>query len=188
MMLDDESLIEGCVKGKRDAQNSLYKRYASVMLGICMRYSKNRDEAEDILQESFIKVFLNIKGFRSEGSFEGWIKRIVVNTAISHIKKNLRQTFYEGSSEFGFTLQEGESDADESGLMEFNIGQEKLLELIQSLPTGYKTVFNMYVIEQMTHQEIAEMLGISVNTSKTQLHKARKYLKLRIIEIVKKKN
>lgn len=186
-MFDDESLIEGCINGKRDAQNGLYKRYSSTMLGICMRYSKNRDEAEDILQESFIKVFLNIKGFRKEGSFEGWIKRIVVNTAISHIKKNVRQMFFENPDDFGFSVQESETEDGDGGLMEFNIGQEKLLALIQSLPTGYKTVFNMYVIEQMTHQEIAELLGISVNTSKTQLHKARKYLKIRIFEIVKKK-
>ena len=188
MMLDDESLIEGCIKGKRDAQNSLYKRYASTMLGICMRYSKNRDEAEDILQESFIKVFLNIKGFRSEGSFEVWIKRIVVNTAISHIKKNLRQSFIEGTGEHGFTLQEGDPGGENDGLMEMNIGQDKLLALIHTLPTGYKTVFNMYVIDQLTHQEIAESLGISVNTSKTQLHKARKYLKVKILDIVKKKD
>lgn len=174
----DKKIIEGCIKGKRHAQNELYKKYASLMLGICLRYAKNKEEAEDIVQEGFIKVFINIKGFRSEGSFEGWMKRIMINTAITHIKQNLKHQYHTDIEEIEEIHVISEEKQDDDSVVK--IPQAKLMSIIQSLPEGYKMVFNLYVFEQLTHKEIAEMLGVSINTSKSQLSKARKLLSTKI--------
>ncbi len=174
----DKKIIEGCIKGKRHAQNELYKKHVSLMLAICLRYAKNKEEAEDILQEGFIKVFNNIKGFRSEGSFEGWIKRIMINTAITHIKQNLKHQYHTDIDEIEEIHVVAEEKKDDDSVVK--IPQAKLMSIIQSLPEGYKMVFNLYVFEQLTHKEIANMLGVSINTSKSQLSKARKLLSSKI--------
>jgi RNA polymerase sigma-70 factor (ECF subfamily) len=173
----DNKIIEDCIEGKRHAQNKLYTRYASQMLGLCMRYAKNKDEAEDILQEGFIKVFLNIKGFRREGSFEGWIKRIMINTAITHNKQNLKHQYQTDINEIEESHVIDEVKKDDETI---KLPRAKLMELIQSLPEGYNMVFNLYVFEQYTHKEIGNMLGISDNTSKSQLSKARRLLAQKI--------
>ena len=142
-----------------------------------MRYAKNKDEAEDILQEGFIKVFSNLKKFRGEGSFEGWIKRIMVNTAINHYQRNLKHYFHNQLEDIQEAI--GEFN-DEDFHPDDNISRKKLLSLIQELPEGYRFVFNLYVFEDYSHKEIAETLNISVNTSKTQLFKARKWLMKRV--------
>jgi len=176
----DKNIIDDCIDGKRHAQNKLYKKYASAMLGLCLRYAKNKDEAEDILQEGFIKVFLNIKGFRREGSFEGWIKRIMINTAITHNKQNLKHQYQTDINEIeeSHVFEELKKDDDT-----IKLSRGKLMEIIQSLPNGYKMVFNLYIFEQYTHKEIGEMLGISDNTSKSQLSKARRLLSQKIAEV-----
>ncbi len=176
----DKNIIDDCIDGKRHAQNKLYKKYASAMLGLCLRYAKNKDEAEDILQEGFIKVFLNIKGFRKEGSFEGWIKRIMINTAITHNKQNLKHQYQTDINEIeeSHVVEELKKDDDT-----IKLPRAKLMEIIQSLPDGYKMVFNLYIFEQYTHKEIGEMLGISDNTSKSQLSKARRLLSQKIAEV-----
>jgi len=178
----DQKIIEGCIRGKRIAQNKLYNKYATVMLGICMRYAKSRDEAEDILQEGFIKVFLKIGDFRGEGSFEGWLKRIMVNTAITHNKQNLKHQFHSDIDEIEETLIVDQEDKP-GDLGEVKIPRSQLMGMIQNLPEGYRSVFNLYVFEQYTHKEIAEIMDISVNTSKSQLSKARKLLTTRIAKI-----
>lgn len=181
----EQKIIEGCIKGRRSAQNKLYSKYAPTLLGICMRYARNKSEAEDILQEGFIKIFSNISGFRGEGSFEGWLKRIIVNTAITHNKKSLKFDHHLDidTTDESTIIQEEVTEE----LPQMKIPQAVLMQLIQKLPDGYRTVFNLYVFEQYSHQEIADVLGISVNTSKSQLMKARRYLIARINELLTQK-
>lgn len=181
----DLKIIEGCIKGKRNAQSKLYNKYAPVLLGICLRYARNRTEAEDILQEGFIKVFSSIQGFRREGSFEGWLKRIIVNTAITHNKQNLKHDYHADIDE----VEETKIKSDEvEEIPMLKIPQATLMNLIQQLPEGYRMVFNLYVFEQYTHQEIADFLGVSVNTSKSQLMKARRVLIKKINQIIEQRN
>lgn len=177
----EEKIVDGCISGKRRAQNQLYQKYAPGMLGVCLRYSKNLTEAEDILQEGFIKVFKNIKNFRKEGSFEGWIRRIIINSAITHINKNKIsfKEIDEDKMDFPEQTETNETFAP--------VSQEVLLHLIQNMPEGYKMVLNLFVFEGYSHREISETLNISENTSKSQLSKARKYLKNKLKELNKVK-
>jgi len=181
-MTVDEKIVEGCIAGKRRAQKQLYEKYAPGMLGICLRYCKSIAEAEDLLQDGFIKVFKNIKQYRHEGSFEGWIKRIMINLAITHFNKSKIQfeEINEGKIEYS-----DETSKDESFLP---VNKEVLLDIIQNMPTGYKMIMNLYVFEGYDHQEISEILKISENTSKSQLSKARKYIKLKLKELDKVKS
>lgn len=154
--------------------------YASTMLGVCYRYSKNRDDAEDILQEGFIKVFQKIDKYKGLGSFEGWMRRIMVNTAINHYKANLKYAFQEeftDSSKMGSVNNEGESI-----FIEEAVSKKEILNIVQKLPDGYRMVFNMYILDGLTHKEISDDLGVSENTSKSQLSKARRMLRQIITE------
>jgi RNA polymerase sigma-70 factor (ECF subfamily) len=162
-------LIEACKKGDRSAQEALYNRFASKMMGICMRYAGDHDLAADMLQEGFIKVFRYLHQFRGEGSAEGWIRRIMVNTALAHLRK-------QKALQYKVPLSEAdECSEDETATPSMNA--DDLMELVQQLPDGYRTVFNLYAIEGYEHQEIAEMLGISEGTSKSQVARARRWLK-----------
>jgi len=142
------------------------------MMGVCMRYTNNRAEAEDILQTGFVRVFTRMSSYRSEGSFEGWIRRIMVNTAIESFRRNKRMVHAEDIQE----LEEEHVMAAEID----ELAYEDLISIIQQLPAGYKIVFNMYAIEGYSHKEIAEEMGISESTSKSQLLRAREWLKKRI--------
>jgi RNA polymerase sigma-70 factor (ECF subfamily) len=176
-MLIDETIFEGCVAGKRSAQSALYRKYAAVMLAICLRYAQNRDEAEDILQEAFVKIFQNISSYRNEGSFEGWMKRIMINHALNYYRKNRKQPFLEDIASISETeIMEKDDQPDIYTPVSF----EKLTMLIQMLPPGYRMVFNMYVFEEYSHKEISLELNISENTSKTQLLKARRMLRKKL--------
>jgi RNA polymerase sigma factor (sigma-70 family) len=175
-MLSDAELIKGCLEGKNDIQKLLYKKYASTMFGICLRYFEAREEAEDALQEGFIKVFTNLDSFRSEGSLEGWIKRIMVNTALNLLRNHQKYLLHTDIEEVEHLIK------DESDFLD-KFSEEELLKLLQELPHGYRLVFNLYEIEGYSHKEIAEMLEISVSTSKTQLLKARKVLQRKLIEL-----
>lgn len=178
-MVPDQEILEGCKSGERHAFGLLYKKYAPAMLGICMRYCKHKEEAEDVLHEGFIKVFSNVSKFRGEGSFEGWIKRIMINTSLSYYQANLKQYFQSGVEDLK-DLTTGDED---SGVYSNAPPRSELLSLIQDLPDGYRFVFNMYVFEDFSHKEIADALGISVNTSKSQLAKARRRLQKKLEEI-----
>lgn len=179
----EEKIVEGCIAGKRKAQSQLYQKFSSGMLGICLRYCRNPEDAEDVLQEGFIKVFRSIQSFRGEGSIGGWIKRIMINTAITHNKKYI--TFQHAQVELDDTMEIEEQENEE---MVFQpVDPEKLLRYIQELPEGYRTVLNLYVFEGYTHKEIAESLSISENTSKTQLFKARKFLRNKLETVSNKK-
>jgi RNA polymerase sigma-70 factor (ECF subfamily) len=180
-MNTDDQIIVGCVEGKRKAYSLLFKNYAPVMLGVCMRYCKNRIDAEDVMQDGFIKVFTQIYKFRREGSFEGWIKRIMINAAIDNYQSNLKHSFHEDVSEsLQAAIIDEHPEEDDDIPDELNISREKLMGMIQELPDGYRMVFNLYAIENYNHKEIASLLGISENTSKTQLLKARKALRKKI--------
>jgi RNA polymerase sigma factor (sigma-70 family) len=170
-----DSLLEGCRKGDRKAQESLYKTLASRMMGVCMRYAKDSYEAEDVLQMGFVKVFQKVSEFRGEGSFEGWIRRIMVNTAIESYRKNLRNLNLVDIDE---VYDQPQSTFDMSGLE-----LKDLLKLVQKLSNGYRLVFNMYVIEGYSHKEIAGQLGITEGASKSQLSRARAILKEKIIKM-----
>ena len=183
-MIVDESILEGCIAGRREAQYQLYRKFASTMLAVCFRYAKNRDEAEDFLQEGFLKVFQKISSFRKEGSFEGWIKRIMINHALNEVKKNRKIPFHEDIDEINETQI---IDTDELTEKLDPVPADILLEMIQTLPEGYRIVFTLYVIEDYSHKEIAEELNISENTSKTQLLKARRTLKNKLNEYRKSK-
>lgn len=181
-MSDHEELIRGCKNGNRSAQEKLFKLYAGKMLGVCVRYFQDRVEAEDVLQDGFIKVFQKIDSFRNDGSFEGWIRKIMVNTALEQYRKN--KNLYAVVD-----AEEVQEDLTENFLIE-SMDAKYLLKLIHELPSGYKAVFNLYAIEGYGHKEIAELLGISEGTSKSQLARARALLKKKLSpgETLKVKN
>lgn len=189
-MISEEELIAGCKAGKRWAQEELYNRYSASMLGVSMRYCRNVSEAEDALQEAFIRIFKYVKNFegRHEGSLSAWIKTIVVNTTLSHNRNNKKHHYTEDIDDIqiGSEPEPIFDDAQEVSRKR----QEQIVKSLQKLPLGYRTVFNLYVVEGYTHKEIAEIMNISENTSKSQLSKARKYLKklLGIEENVKNGN
>jgi len=164
-MISDADLIEGCRREDRKMQYELYQRFAPKMYGVCLRYAGNSEEAEDILQEGFIKVFRKIGSFRGEGSFEGWIRRIFVNTAIEHFR---RKTYLQPITE----KEENTVEAQYLSVLD-SLAERDIISLVQQLSPGYRTVFNMYVVEGYTHKQIAEMLGISEGTSKSQLSRAK---------------
>lgn len=149
-------------------QAALYERFAPRMYGVCLRYTSDPDEAQDILQEGFIKVFRHLEKFRQEGSFEGWIRRIMVNTAIEHFRK--RKTLNQVTEKEELSLESPEENALD------RLAEKDIIALIQQLSPGYRTVFNLYVIEGYGHKEIASMLGISEGTSKSQLARAKSVL------------
>ena len=182
-MVPDQEILEGCKSGERHAFGLLYEKYASTMLGICMRYCKRKEEAEDVLHEGFIKVFANVSKFRGDGSFEGWIKRIMINTSLSYYHANLKQYFQSGVEE----MEDLSAGDENEGVYSNAPSRSELLSLIQGLPDGYRFVFNMYVFEDFSHKEIASELGISVNTSKSQLAKARRKLQKKLEEDYKLK-
>jgi RNA polymerase sigma-70 factor (ECF subfamily) len=180
----DEQILQECIQGKRKAQKMLFDAFSPAMLAVCMRYCNDRDEAEDVLQEAFIKVFQNLHTFRKEGSLAGWIKRIIINHAINYNHKKQRHLFLENIER----VQETDIIFPDAPI-EYpdELSPEILLRLVQELPTGYRTVFNLYIMEDYSHKEIGELLGISENTSKTQLLKARRWLRNRIEERKSKK-
>lgn len=163
--ITESDLISGCIDGNRRMQEELYRRFSPRMYAVCLRYAGRAEEAEDILQEGFIKIFKKLNTFRSEGSFEGWIRRIFVNTAIEHFR---RKRYLQPVTE----KEENTLEGNYLSVLD-NLAERDILELVQQLSPGYRTVFNMYVVEGYTHKEIGEMLGISEGTSKSQLSRAK---------------
>ncbi len=166
----EDHIIKGCINKQRDCQKKLYDALAGKMMFVCFRYCKNRDDAEDVLQEGFIKVFKHMESFKFEGSFEGWVRRIMVNTAINFITQQKQKYLFDDIETMS---NHPESDSDAGS----KINEKDLLKLLCLLPDGYRTVFNLYVIEGYSHKEIAELLKISEGTSKSQLSKAKAQLK-----------
>jgi RNA polymerase sigma factor (sigma-70 family) len=165
-----KELIFRCKKQDRMAQEELYKLYSAKLFGLCLKYSDNKEQAEDTLQDGFVTIFQKIDQYRDQGSFEGWMKRILINTAL---QKHRKQKVYDIINEEQLEEPEIEVDDDE-------LSVDYLLECIQSLPERYRQVFNMYVMDGFSHKEIANMLQISEGTSKSNLARARMSLKERI--------
>ena len=170
---DETAVLNGCRNGNSKSQELLYKTFAPTMFAICLRYSADYPQAEDMLQEGFIKVFQNIGKFRSEGSFEGWLKRIFVNTALEWLRKNGTMNKMMDVEYFKDELIQEDAFHE--------LSKNDLMRLIQSLSAGYRTVFNLYAIEGYTHKEIGNMLGISEGTSKSQFARARYILQRMVI-------
>ena len=162
----DEQLIKGCKEKNATAQRQLYERFAKKMMGLCLRYSDCEEEAQDLLQDGFIKVFERINSYSGSGSLEGWIKKVMVNTALDNFRKKKHERFQIELENEKNQLAVHEEAHD-------NLSAKELLKIIQRLPAGYRTVFNLYVIDGYSHKEIGEMLGITESTSKSQFSRAR---------------
>ena len=167
-------LISKAKKGERKAQQELYSLFAPKMLSVCRQYIKQLELAEEVMLSGFLKVFTHLGDYKDEGSFEGWVRRIMVNQSISQLRKNKKMLFNEDA--------EIENSAEYATHIETGIEVNEIQKMIDNLPDGYKTVFVLYVVEGYKHSEIAELLQISENTSKTQLFKARKMLQKMIIK------
>ena len=171
--LKDIDLIQGCINEDRNSQKALYHRFAGKMMALCLRYARNYSEAEDIMQDAFIKVFNNIHKFQFKGSFEGWIRRIMINTALKFYTKSSYRNEMPGLENYDCGVSQPKVFA--------YMSLDEILELISELPDGYRMVFNLYAIEGYNHNEIAEMLNISPGTSRSQLVKARRMLQKQIL-------
>lgn len=176
MKMSDEQLVKKCLEKDTLAQKHLFDMYSKKMMGVCLRYSKDSDEAQDVLQIGFIKVFEKLDLYNSTGSLEGWIRKIIVNTALDNIRRNKKFMNDIELEKVDYQLHNYNEDAVDV------LSAQDLLGVIKKMPTGFRTVFNMYVIEGYSHQEIAEELTISVNTSKSQLSRARAYLQKVLIK------
>lgn len=173
-------LIDGCLRGDRRHQQRVYELFYGKMMAVCMRYTKNTDQAKDILQDGFIKVFRSMEKFNQAGSFEGWIRRIIVNTAIDHFRRSKNAYLLLGEErsieDFGDSDEE-DKIAEETEEDVWDVKPADVINAMQKLTPAYRTVFNLYVFEELTHKEIADMLGINIGTSKSNLAKAKHNLK-----------
>ena len=169
----------GCIEGRASAQRKLYDRYSRLLLGVCNRYTQNIEEAEDILQEGFVKIFNNMKEFKGEGSLLAWMRRIMINTAITHYHKLKKHRYHDDLEEVNETRFEEHTWEDS------DFTSEELFNVIHQMPEGYRLVFNLYAVEGFKHREIAEILHIDENTSKSQYSRARRWLQQRLIQLKK---
>ena len=174
--MDELSLIQGCIEGNQRAQRKLFDSFSPKFFAVCLRYMKNNDEAEDVLQEALIKVFSKLPEYSKKGSFEGWMRRIVVNTCLDQIRKNQKL-------KFDAPLEQEEYKLSTNAFIFEKLSADELMKEIQEMPPGYRVVFNMFAIEGFSHQEIAKKLGVAESTSKSQYLRARAYLKERILKI-----
>lgn len=175
MYKEINKLIEDCMRGKNKAQKELFRRYRKILLGICLRYARDKQEAEDMLLEGFMNIFKNIDQFSKQGSFEGWCKKPMVHSAIDYFRKNKKELFHYDVDDFKEKLIYEEK--------QFSmISEKEILNQVQMLPDGYRMIFNLYVLEGFSHKEIAEKLQISEGTSRSQLKKAR----MRLIKMISK--
>lgn len=168
--MDDATLINECVKGNAKAQKMLFDKFAPKMMTVCLRYASDNMDAEDILQDGFVKAFNKLVDFKMEGSLEGWVRRIMVNTALDSIRKNKKYAMDANIDDVGFKISNFEVASDQ-------IEAEDLMKLVNSMPDGYRLVFNLFAIEGYSHKEIGELMNISENTSKSQYSRARSYLR-----------
>jgi RNA polymerase sigma factor (sigma-70 family) len=171
----EKDLLKACLQGDRLAQRDIFNMYAGKMMAICLRYARHRHEAEDILQDAFVKVFTHLNDFENSGSFEGWVRRIIINTAI---KNNQKKSV--SHEDIGIeNIKEECADPD----IFSTLSEEELIKIISSLPDGYRMVFNLFAIEGFSHKEISELLNIEESTSRSQLLKARRILQEKVQEL-----
>ena len=191
----EEHIIAGCRKFEKEAQKVLYEKYIGLFKSICKRYTSDIDEANDLLHDCFIKIFMNIKQYKGSGSFEGWLKRIVINSAINWCKANKIKMLHFNvddvkeplAYEDEYNDNEEENNDIKSIIMNADFTKEEIINTVNLLPEGFRLVFNLYVFENYKHKEIAEELNIDINTSKSQLSRGRKFLQKKLIELYKNK-
>jgi RNA polymerase sigma factor (sigma-70 family) len=171
--MDDITLVNECVKGNARAQRMLFDKFAGKMMTVCLRYAKNTEQAEDVLQDGFVKVFMKLSDFKKEGSLEGWIRRIMVNTALDQIRKEVKFKGNLDIEDVGYKIEN-------NAFITEQLMADDLMKLVRAMPDGYRIVFNMFAIEGYSHAEIAETLGVTENTSKSQYSRARAYLRERL--------
>ncbi|MBK8848120.1 MAG: sigma-70 family RNA polymerase sigma factor [Bacteroidetes bacterium] len=171
--MNEAELVAQCLAGEAKAQQELYNRFAPRMMSVCLRYAENREEAEDFLQDGFIKVFTKLSSFKFEGSLEGWMRRVLVNNMLDELRRKLQMPGMD-------VIDARFNDPPSASLPTDGIQAKELMTLIASLPAGYRTIFNMYVLDGYSHKEIAAQLKIAESTSKSQLSRAREYLQKRI--------
>lgn len=169
-------LVQKCLRNDAVAQRTLFETYAPKMMAVCFRYLKDKMQAEDVLQMGFVKVFSNLHKFSGKGSLEGWIRRIMVNTSLDEIRKNKKFLLNQSVDEVNYKLGIPQN-------VDANLLENDLLKLVQNLPTGYRTIFNLFAIEGFSHKEIAEKLEISEGTSKSQYSRAKKILQTAVQEL-----
>lgn len=171
--MDETQLIKGCRKGDRLAQKELYETYSRKMMGVCLRYVNDRETARDLLQDGFVKVFTSMESYSGAGSFEGWMRKIFVNCALEYLRKSdvLRE-----STDLDNTAELIQPDSSAIS----NMSAAELMKLVQELPTGFRTVFNLFAIEGYSHKEISEILNITESTSRSQFTRAKQMLQKRI--------
>ena len=175
--MTEESLIKKCASGNSLAQKTFYEKFAGKMMGVCLRYAKDYEEAQDVMQDAFIKIFGKLTDYEKKGSLEGWVRRIVVNTALDSYRKNKKHQYNVDVEAVGYLLEHKTFIIEE-------LNANDLLAVIKTIPTGYQMVFNLFAIEGYSHREIAEKLNITESTSKSQYSRARKLLR----EVLVKKN
>ena len=178
-MIDLSEIIENCKREHKPSQKKLFETYSPVLYGICVRYVSDKQEANDILQDGFIKIFRNINDYSGIGSFEGWMKRIMVNTAITHFHQNKKHNNHIEISE----IEDYHADESQYESQKSDYTKEELSKIIKDLPSGYRVVFNLYAIEGYSHKEIAEMLEIAEPTSKSQYSRAKKLIRKKLEQI-----
>ncbi len=173
--MTEEQLLEKCISGNAVAQKAFYDLFAKKMMGVCLRYSNSYEEAQDVLQDGFIKVFDELPKFVSKGSLEGWVRRIMVNTALDQYRKNKKFQQNVDIDYVSFKLEKNDYIIE-------SLNADDLLKIIQNLPEGYRMVFNLFAIEGYSHKEIAEKLGVTESTSKSQYSRAKKILRKLLVE------
>ncbi|AEA43535.1 RNA polymerase sigma factor [Fluviicola taffensis] len=171
--MDDLTLVTECAKGNSKAQRALFDKFAPKMLAVCQRYLRNSQEAEDVLQDGFVKIFQKIVDFKMDGSLEGWVRRIMVNTALDSIRKNKKLLDDVQIDDVQYKVSFTDHQFDGMDLAQ-------LLKMIDEMPDGYRVVFNMFAIEGYSHKEIADTLGVTENTSKSQYSRARAFLRTQL--------
>jgi len=181
-MMSDTQIIDGCARHDRRSQQELYNKYSRFLLGICLRYASDSAEAEDILQEVFLKIYFNITDYSGTGSFTGWLRKVAVNAAITHYNRNLRYRYHEDIDEY-ISAETGVASFEEDYFT-----SDELYKALNELPAGYRMVFNLYAVEGYKHKEIAEMLNIDINTSKSQYSRAKTTIRGKLEKLRKLKD
>jgi RNA polymerase sigma-70 factor (ECF subfamily) len=174
--MNEEILVNKCIEGDNRAQKKLFDLFAPKLLGVCLRYMKDNDLAQDTLQDGFIKIFTKLTDYNGKGSFEGWMRRIVVNTCLDQLRKDQKLKMNTSIDDVSFLVKDNH-------WIEEELTAKDLLKLVESLPDGYRVVFNMFAIEGYSHKEIANELNISENTSKSQFSRAKSHLRKKLIEL-----
>jgi len=173
----DGEILKGCIQGNHSAQRKLFERYSRLLLGVCNRYAQSIEEAEDVMQEGFVKIFLNINEFKGDGSLVAWMRRIMINTAITYYHRMRKHRYHDDLDDVR------ESKMSDNSWSESEFTKEELYNVIHRMPDGYRMVFNLYAVEGYKHREIAEILQIDENTSKSQYSRARRWLQERLLKL-----